>query len=328
MNNLSQIIRVALFFIFGIALIWIVHETFTDSTFYTQGGYEIVASFPDLKQLKIGSDVRMAGVSIGIVKNAFLEDHKASIIITVNRDIKIPDDSVAKIATAGLLGNNYIAIEPGESIQYLPHKKAVIKTLDIPGISDLVAHINIIGTKIENLLDDFQGGEDGKGGMFGQLNQLIGENKTKLSNVLTNLETITAKLASAEGSLGRIIHTDELHDHVVATASDIREAAKRTSLLMDNASSMLNDVQTNNNSPLGVLMKDEKMAKEIKGLVANLHQFTEKLNRANSTLGRLITDDDLYTRAKDIMHKVDNAVNSLENSGPTTAVGIVGSALF
>src|SRR5262249_17218616 len=161
-----------LFFVFGVALIWIVHETFTDSTFYAQGGYEVVASFSDLKQLKVGSDVRMAGVSIGVVKNAFLEDkdHKASIIIIVNRKTKVPNNSIAKIATAGLLGNNYIAIEPGDSTQYLSHKNAVIKTVDIPGISDLVEHINTIGTKIENLLDDFQGGEDGKGGMFGQLN--------------------------------------------------------------------------------------------------------------------------------------------------------------
>jgi len=326
MKNLSQTIRVILFFIFGVALIWIVHETLTDSAFYTQGGHEVVANFSDLKQLKIGSDVRMAGVSIGIVKTAFLKDHKASIIIIVDRKTKIPNDSIAKIATAGLLGNNYVAIEPGNSTEYLPHRNAIIKTIDTPGISDLVSHISTIGTKIENLLDDFHGTNE-KGGMLGQLNQVIAENKDKLSNVLTNLETVTAKLASAEGSLGKIIHNDELYHHLFATAGDIREAAKKTSLLMDNVTFLVDDVQVNG-SPISALMKDKKMAQEMKTFIANLHQFSEKLNRSNSTLGRLIADDDLYIKAKEIMHKVDNAVNSLENSGPTTAVGIVGSALF
>lgn len=329
MSNLSQIIRVVLFFAFGLVLIWMVHETFTDSTFYTQRGYEVIANFADLKQLKVGSDVRMAGVSVGIVKNATLKDLKASITITIDKKIKIPSDSIAKVSTSGLLGNNYVAIDPGTSTTYLPYKKAVIQTIEVPGISDLVAHINSIGTKIETILDGFQGGDSGKGGgLFGSLNQLIAENKDKFSNVLANLEKITAKLASAEGSLGRIIYSDDLYNNVATTVTDIREAAQKVSGLMTNAESILDQIKKKDKSPLGVLIGDEKMAHEMQSVVNNLYQFSEKLNSDKSTLGHLIGSDDLYVRAKDIMHKVDNAVNSLENSGPTTAVGIVGSALF
>ena len=67
MNNAQQTVRVGLFFILGLALIWVTFETLSGGRVFQDKGYELVAGFDNLKSLKPGDEVRMAGVKIGEV---------------------------------------------------------------------------------------------------------------------------------------------------------------------------------------------------------------------------------------------------------------------
>ena len=67
MNNAQQTIRVGLFFILGLALIWVTFETLSGGRVFQDKGYELIAGFDNLKSLKPGDEVRMAGVKIGEV---------------------------------------------------------------------------------------------------------------------------------------------------------------------------------------------------------------------------------------------------------------------
>lgn len=94
------------------------------TTFYEREGYRIFAYFDEIGGLKTRSRVTIAGVQIGRVEQIKLDP--ASFSARVELEIfpeynqLIPIDSSASIVTAGLIGDNYIVIEPGAELDTLP----------------------------------------------------------------------------------------------------------------------------------------------------------------------------------------------------------------
>ena len=81
----------------------------------TQGGYPIVARFNRINGISVGSDVRLSGVKVGTVSAVGLDPstYMAKLILSMDQKYKLPEDSIAKVGSDGLLGGAYISIEPG-----------------------------------------------------------------------------------------------------------------------------------------------------------------------------------------------------------------------
>ena len=85
-------------------------------------GYSVTAKFDNVGDLKAGSPVSMAGVTIGRVESIRFDpkDYKAAVVMRIEHQYSaIPEDSDASIQTAGLLGGKYIGIGPGGSETFL-----------------------------------------------------------------------------------------------------------------------------------------------------------------------------------------------------------------
>lgn len=109
---------VGLFVCLGVAAVFVL--TFRVASLDTIGGagstYKVVASFENIGGLKPGSAVTMAGVKIGRVRNIVIDPNtfEANVTLELSDTYNtIPDDSSAKILTAGLLGEQYVGIEAG-----------------------------------------------------------------------------------------------------------------------------------------------------------------------------------------------------------------------
>jgi phospholipid/cholesterol/gamma-HCH transport system substrate-binding protein len=77
-------------------------------------GYELTARFQRVDGVTVGSDVRVSGVKVGAVRAISLdtETYLAQLTMTIDSNVQVLDDSTARIATDGLLGGAYVAIEP------------------------------------------------------------------------------------------------------------------------------------------------------------------------------------------------------------------------
>jgi phospholipid/cholesterol/gamma-HCH transport system substrate-binding protein len=85
-------------------------------------GYRVSAQFTNIGGLRVGAPVAMAGVRIGRVENIEFDKQSFMADVKMRIDMKydtIPEDSFANINTSGLLGGQYIGIEPGPSETYL-----------------------------------------------------------------------------------------------------------------------------------------------------------------------------------------------------------------
>lgn len=84
--------------------------------------YSVTAMFDDIGGLKVRSPVKIGGVQIGEVSDINLDSQNFKAVVQMKIYQKfndIPDDSAAGIFTAGLLGDNYIAITPMYNTSFL-----------------------------------------------------------------------------------------------------------------------------------------------------------------------------------------------------------------
>jgi len=80
-------------------------------------GYELTANFEHIDGIRDGSDVRISGIKVGSVVGTTLDPNTflATVRMTVEPAVKLPDDTVAEIVSSGLLGDKYMSLVPGGS---------------------------------------------------------------------------------------------------------------------------------------------------------------------------------------------------------------------
>jgi len=79
------------------------------------GGYEVTADFSSVGGLKPGDIVQISGVKVGNISRIELitETYLARVYMNIRNEYKMPTDTAALITSEGLLGGQYMALEPG-----------------------------------------------------------------------------------------------------------------------------------------------------------------------------------------------------------------------
>ena len=111
-------------------------------------GYEVTALFYKIGGLNEGSDVRISGIKVGTVIDHELdsESYDARVRMTITREIKLPVDTVASIASEGLLGGKYVRLEPGTDKSFIKDGGIITKTKDFRSLEDQVGEIIFLAT--------------------------------------------------------------------------------------------------------------------------------------------------------------------------------------
>jgi phospholipid/cholesterol/gamma-HCH transport system substrate-binding protein len=333
MNTTMQSVRVGLFFILGVALIWVIFEALGNKSLFKEPGYTLTSSFNDVKDLKAGDEVRMAGVKIGTVSGTRLKGRSAEVILEVAPNVKVASDSVASIAMAGLLGSHYLSLTLGSEEADFLSDGGQLKSKKTSDLNDVLAQIGTIGDKIETMMGNLSsslggisGGGEG-GGIFAKLDKLVDENSSNLSQTIENLRTITDKIATGEGTIGKLVNDEGAYNDLIAAVQEIKTAAENASKLTNEASDIFAQVKSGNGA-LGTLIYNDDIAEQIKFTMTNLSELSEKLNSNEGTLGKLISDDSLYLEAKSAIAKANRTLDGLGDSGAISAVGVAAQALF
>ena len=111
----------------------------------------VTANFLNADGLAPGTDVRLAGVKVGRVKSQELDPqtYEALLTLEIDKSVPVPDDSSIKVLTDGLLGGNFIALEPGGSEQMLADGGHISLTSDAVNLIDLISTAIFSGASSE-----------------------------------------------------------------------------------------------------------------------------------------------------------------------------------
>ena len=110
------------------------------NTGFQQKGKFINAEFGNVAGLKVGDDVLIAGIKVGEVSSNTLDSKSYLAVVKLNlqNNIFIPEDSVAKVSSASLLGGQYVEIIPGASDEMLKDDETIYDTRDPVSLTDLL----------------------------------------------------------------------------------------------------------------------------------------------------------------------------------------------
>jgi phospholipid/cholesterol/gamma-HCH transport system substrate-binding protein len=109
-------VLVGLFVVLGLAaLLFVPLKAANLASFNNGESYRLQARFDNIGGLKVRAPVRSAGVSVGRVTSIKLDPktYQGVVTLEIRQGVEFPKDSSAKILTSGLLGDQYVGIEPG-----------------------------------------------------------------------------------------------------------------------------------------------------------------------------------------------------------------------
>jgi phospholipid/cholesterol/gamma-HCH transport system substrate-binding protein len=233
--------------------------------------------------------VKTNGVTVGKVKSVDLEVSSTRISVEIDSEIKIPVGSKMEVRTRGLLGDVYLEIiRAADTGQFVENGGLIPRSddqMDLGSIMQLVGQIGKDVKHVTNTLANVIGSKDGE---------------RSIATILSNIEVLTADLrksgAAIRGALG-----------------DNPEAVKNIVVNMDKAlanlrtfTGNLNDVlDDQNKEKLNRIIAsfDDSMI-EVKGATKNIRLISEKIEKGEGTIGRLVNDDstlnDIEGAVKDI----------------------------
>lgn len=105
---------------------------YTTADLGRSGGYDVYANFTTVGGLRVGSDVRLAGIKVGTVTHQEIDPktYLARVTFSVEPTIKLPADTSAAITSEGLLGGNFVDLAPGGDPKMLQPGERIAYTQD------------------------------------------------------------------------------------------------------------------------------------------------------------------------------------------------------
>jgi len=132
---------VGLFVLLGLAaLLFVALKAANLTSIGVRDTYTLTARFDNIGGLKVRAPVRSAGVVVGRVTAIALDakTYQGVVTMQVDRDFAFPKDSSAKILTAGLLGDQYVGLEPGGDEKNLAPGDTVKQTQSAVVLENLI----------------------------------------------------------------------------------------------------------------------------------------------------------------------------------------------
>lgn len=141
MRRKSIDLMVGLFVLVGaLALLFLALQAGNMSTLSFSKTYAVTGKFDNIGGLKPQAPVKSAGVVVGRVGAITFDDktYQALVRLDMQPEYKFPKDSSLKILTAGLLGEQYIGIEPGGDTNNLADGDRITQTQSAAVLEDLI----------------------------------------------------------------------------------------------------------------------------------------------------------------------------------------------
>ncbi len=144
-NSRTLELMVGLFVALGMAALLMLSLKVSNlSSLWGSNEYEVSAYFSNVGGLKVKSPVKLGGVKIGSISEINYDDSKYQALVKMKinaRYTKIPQDTSAVIYTAGLLGEQYIGLEPGGDEQFLKNGSRVSLTQSAVILEQLISRV-------------------------------------------------------------------------------------------------------------------------------------------------------------------------------------------
>ncbi len=299
-----------------------------------QGGffwqlYRLRTSFEDIRGLKEGAVVRVAGVEVGTVESIRFEGAQVEVLMELSRDMqaRVTTESRAEIGSLSLLGEPVIDITASVEGEPLPDGGFVEPDAGAAQLSDVATSATRGLEEATLLLQEIRQGRGAVGKLFaddtlyvellafvesaGQVASNLNEGHgtvgallknpaayQALESSLTHLNGVMSRLDAGEGSLGSLLTDDTFATSLTSTVGSF---------------GAVGDKMNEGDGTLGRLLNDGALYARLDSLAGRLDQLTERLNQGEGTAGQLLQDAALYENMNGAVGELRNLVTDVRN---------------
>lgn len=237
------------------------------------------AKFEKVDGLAVSAPVTINGFQVGQVReiNYDYEKNDISVLLSLNKDLRIPKESNVKLSV-DMLGTAQLVLTLSDATEYY-NVGDEIPTGVVAGLMDAIGgampQVNNLLPKIDSILTS--------------INTILAN--PALNNSVSRLDGITADLQSSSNDLKRL-----MHNQVPGIMNNVNGITANLNSTTANINDLSADLR---NMPL------KETVDNANATMANLKLLSDNLNNKNSSLGLLMNDPTLYRH-------LDNAIASLD----------------
>jgi len=265
---------------------------------FRKAGYPLSVEFPSAAGLEKRAPVKMAGVSIGMVKDIRLSGRKARVDMDIDAGVRVPKDSAVTFSMSGLLGEKTVEIVPGASEEPSAPGDMLAGKMTM-GFEDLGPMLGSVGDKIKSAGD--------------AITETLGpETRASLGRTIESLAGLSAELrALVERNQAGIAKTVQ---GAQTTAETLDRAVKEVGEAARETIGLIQDIAAENRDSLKInLEKIKTLTGQLEKSLEILNAALEKINRGEGTLGKVIQDPELYDKAEGVLDKIGKTAGDLSS---------------
>ncbi|MDB6064468.1 MAG: Mammalian cell entry related domain protein [Pedosphaera sp.] len=291
-------IKVGLFVLLCMALVAGLLIQFSKGSTFFHNTYSIILKAGNVGGLRARATVLMSGVQVGTVAQTLLapEGTNVSIYLKIYKQYVIRDDARFVIEQSGFLGDQYVAIYPGENKGNVLTNNSVMHAQEPFNMQEVarsaagfIQRSDDTVKKLNNAIDDvrrlvlneqtltnlsyaistFKKVSDDAESMVTNLNSVVTSNAVPIAFAVSNLVTITEHLDALSLSAQGILNTNE--PQINAALSNLRASTATLS-------NLLAEVQAGKGLA-GAVLKNQALAESVASLAGNLSITSSNLNR-------------------------------------------------
>ena len=247
-----------------------------------------------------GTDVQFAGKNVGVVTDVDVnEDHHVEVTITIDESIAIRTDAKVTIRSVGLLGGEkYMQISPGtpqapllDTASVIPGEETVAIQALLEVISQVAMNTQRITTSVDHLL--------ASGDQPGELMITLHMAQTLINDVNTTISSVNRVLNKNEQDIHTIVNqaahlTNQINGLLAANRGKIDTTIATVQAGVEQIPQLLSDVRT---------------------VLANVQDITEKIKRGEGTAGQMIMDETLHLRIQQLLDSTEDLVQHVKTNG-------------
>jgi phospholipid/cholesterol/gamma-HCH transport system substrate-binding protein len=247
--------------------------------------WKLTAYFPQSSGLADGDPVEVAGVVQGKVDDIIYERGRARLELSMNKGAELYANATIAIANYGMMGQKFIAIDPGDpALGPLDTSKPMVGEFQ-PGVGDMMTEVgqSLAATNLlVDRLNRFLAVIDSTGGAV------------SVGRSIANLETITGNVSTL---------TSENRVRLARSVANFEAASGELRTLLQEKGPALRN--TFDNLERTTLQADTT-ARELKAMATELRTLIAKIDSDSSSVGALLGDRALYNRLMSAADRTDS----------------------
>lgn len=156
----------------------------TRTTDFSAKPYRVKTYFNFADGIKTDSIIKLAGIEVGRVEKIsfqYVPETKIELVLAIDKKAKIHEDSLAFIATSGMIGDAYIGLTSGSPDKPFAKEGAILISEDPVEMRKLMKKADAISENLDKTLLEVKD-------LVANVNDVVGGNKTKIENIASNLE--------------------------------------------------------------------------------------------------------------------------------------------